>query len=524
MFRLPRHQHHRHHRRRLATFAFPATTKRNAPAASCYVDALQHEAKTTLSSAGALVVYSGAKTGRSPTDKRIVEAEPSLNRVWWGNVNRKLGQHAFGLARKAAFDFLETREKLYTVDGFAGADPAHRLKFRVVCSRSYHALFMQNMLIPPTTEELESFGDPDFTIYNAGQCEADMSIEGVTSKTLVALSFETKEVVILGTEYAGEMKKGIFTIMHYLMPLKGILSLHSSANEGKVDRTYPNRNLIGDDEHCWSDDGVFNIEGGCYAKAVDLSKEKEPEIYNAIRFGTVLENVVLDPITYEVDFKSRSITENTRVCYPITYIPNAKIPSQGSHPKNIIFLTCDAYGVLPPVSALTVEQTMYHFLSGYTSKVAGTEQGVMEPTATFSACFGAPFLVHPPRLYANMLAEKLKRHGDVKVWLLNTGWCGGAPGNGGSRIPLQYSRAIVDAIHSGELAKSIETKFDVLPYFDLKIPSAGVPGVPVSLFHPLNAWKEKGRTVDEYKSALKGLKDRFEEVMKETMGEGSMER
>ncbi|KAJ3134549.1 protein kinase C (PKC)-like Pck2, partial [Physocladia obscura] len=386
------------------------------------------------------------------------------------------------------------------------------------------------MLVRPTAEELENFGTPDFTIYNAGEYDADPQVEGVSSNTLIALNFAEKEVVILGSEYAGEMKKGVFTIMHYLMPLKGILSLHSSANEGKYSgdvslffglsgtgkttlSTDPNRLLIGDDEHCWSDDGIFNIEGGCYAKAIDLSPEKEPEIFNAIKFGAIVENVILDENS-NIDFKDTSITENTRACYPIDFIPNSKIPGIAGHPKNIIFLTCDAYGVLPPVSALTTVQAMYHFAAGYTCKVAGTEQGITAPSATFSACFGAPFLVHPPALYSRMLAEKLEESG-AKVWLLNTGWIGG-PAGVGQRIPLQYSRAIVDAIHSGQLASSITRKSATLPLFDLKIPVDSISGVPSSIFNPVNAWRDAGKSPDAFDTALQELKTLFDQVLKDT--------
>ena len=310
---------------------------------------------------------------------------------------------------QAGPDYLTRCPKLYVIDGYAGWDPEYRLKIRVVCSRPYHALFMHNMLIRPKQSELADFGQPDYTIYNAGSFPADAEIAGLTSDTCVALNFESRELVILGTQYAGEMKKGVFTVMHYLMPKRGVLSMHCSANEGpggEVSLFFglsgtgkttlsadPRRRLIGDDEHCWSDRGVFNIEGGCYAKCINLSAEKEPEIFRAIRFGTVLENVVADPATRHVDYDDAHLTENTRACYPIEFIPNAKIPCVGGHPQNIIFLTCDAFGVLPPVARLTPAQAMYHFISGYTAKVAGTEVGVKEPEATFSACFGAAFLV-----------------------------------------------------------------------------------------------------------------------------------
>ncbi|KAJ3072164.1 Phosphoenolpyruvate carboxykinase, partial [Quaeritorhiza haematococci] len=312
------------------------------------------------------------------------------------------------------------------VDAFAGWDPAYRLKIRVITSRAYHALFMQNMLIRPSPEELQSFDKPDFTIFNAGSFPADPNTKGISSPTSIALSFDSNEMVILGTEYAGEMKKGVFTVMHYLMPHRNVLSLHASANEslgptrdvtlffglsgtGKTTLSAdPNRALIGDDEHCWSSSGVFNIEGGCYAKAIDLSPQKEPEIYSAIRFGSVLENVVMDRRTREVDYGSRKITENTRASYPIEFMGNAKVPCVGGHPRNIVMLTCDAFGVLPPVAKLTEEQAMYHFISGYTAKIPGTEEGITEPIATFSACFGQPFLVWHPMKYAEMLRKKLR--------------------------------------------------------------------------------------------------------------------
>ncbi|KAG0285787.1 Protein kinase C-like 1, partial [Linnemannia gamsii] len=445
---------------------------RNASVAKLYEDALRYEEGTIISSTGALVTSSGKKTGRSPKDKRIVDESSTSEDIWWGPVNTKLSEHAFLINHERAVDYLNTRERLYVFDGYAGWDPKYRIKIRVVCARAYHCLFMRNMLIRPTDDELEDYGEPDFTILNAGAFPANRYTTGMTSTTSVAINFKRREMVILGTEYAGEMKKGVFTIMHYLMPKAGVLSLHSSANQGedKEDVTLffglsgtgkttlsadPRRHLIGDDEHCWSDKGVFNIEGGCYAKCIDLSEEKEPEIFGAIRFGSVLENVVLDEDTRQVDYKDNSLTENTRCAYPIEYIPNALIPCMsGGHPKNIIMLTCDAFGVLPPVSKLSPAQAMYHFISGFTAKMAGTEDGVTEPEATFSACFGQPFLVLHPTQYATMLASKIEEH-KVDVWLINTGWTGGAYGKAGSqRISLKYSRAIIDAIHSGELKQA----------------------------------------------------------------------
>ncbi|KAL1923158.1 uncharacterized protein VTP21DRAFT_9534 [Calcarisporiella thermophila] len=464
--------------------------------------AVEFEPGTVLSSTGALCTSSGHKTGRSPKDKRIVEEPDSAGDIWWGPVNTKLSDHVFMINRERAIDYLNTRDRLYVFDGFAGWDPEHRLKIRVVSSRAYHCLFMRNMLIRPTEKELESFGEPDFTIYNAGAFPANRYTTGMTSTTSVAIDFKRREMVILGTEYAGEMKKGVFTVMHYLMPKAGVLSLHTSANEGpKGDVTLffglsgtgkttlsadPNRSLIGDDEHCWSDRGIFNIEGGCYAKCIDLSPEKEPQIYDAIRFGSVLENVVCDPDTRVVDYTDKSVTENTRAAYPIEYIPNAKIPCVGGHPKNIILLTCDAFGVLPPVAKLDPAQVMYHFISGYTAKMAGTEVGVLEPEATFSACFGQPFLVWHPAKYARMLAEKMAQH-SADAWLISTGWTGG-PYGVGQRFSLRHTRAIIDAIHSGALSQA---EYEPFPVFNLQVPKA-CPGVPSEMLNPIRAWKDQG--------------------------------
>ncbi|NCF10937.1 MAG: phosphoenolpyruvate carboxykinase (ATP), partial [Gammaproteobacteria bacterium] len=378
---------------------------RNASPALLYEEALRNEPGTAVSSTGALIALSGAKTGRSPKDKRVVGHEQVLDDVWWGDVNVSLEDRVFDIARRSAVDYLSTRDQLYVIDGFAGWDENYRVKVRIICERAYHALFMRNMLIRPTAEQLADFGTPDYVIYNAGRFPANPMLDGVESSTSVSLCLARGEFVILGTEYAGEMKKGVFTIMNYLMPKNGVLSMHCSSNEGPdgdvsiffglsgTGKTTlsadPKRKLIGDDEHCWTDDGVFNIEGGCYAKVIDLSKEAEPDIYNAIRFGAVLENVVFDPDSREVDYTNSSITENTRCSYPVEYIDNAKIPGTGGVPDNVVFLTCDAFSVLPPVSRLDPAQAMYHFISGYTAKVAGTEMGVTEPQATFSSCFGA---------------------------------------------------------------------------------------------------------------------------------------
>jgi phosphoenolpyruvate carboxykinase (ATP) len=499
------------------------TIYRNAPPSQLYELALKHEPGTAISSTGALIAYSGEKTGRSPKDKRIVDEPRSRDNVWWGDVNIKLDEHIFMVNRERAIDYLNTKQHLFVVDGFAGWDERYRFKVRIICSRAYHALFMWNMLIRPTADELEHFGDPDYVIVNAGAFSANRHTSGMTSKTSVSLNFARQEVVVLGTEYAGEMKKGVFTIMNYLMPLKGQLSMHCSANQaqqadgkgpvsiffglsgtGKTTLSAdPKRLLIGDDEHVWTDRGVFNIEGGCYAKAINLSPEGEPEIYNAIRYGAVLENVVYDHNTREVDYTNISITENTRCAYPVEYIPNAKIPCIAQHPNNVIMLTCDAYGVLPPVARLTPEQAMYHFISGYTAKVAGTEVGVKEPSPTFSACFGGPFMVWHPSKYAEILAARLKEH-NASTWLVNTGWTGGGFGVG-KRMSLRHTRAILDAIHDGSLAKEKMATDDV---FGFQVPTAA-NNVPSEILAPRNTWADKNAYDEAQKKLAKFFRDNF---------------
>lgn len=500
-------------------------TIRNASPSQLYQMAVLYENNAAISDKGALILESGAKTGRSPKDKRIIERPESVNDIWWGNVNIKMDERTFNINLQRAIDYLNTRTRMYVVDGFAGWDKKYQIKVRVICTRPYHALFMHNMLIRPTEQELANFGEPDYVIYNAGEFPANPFTTYMNSRTSIDLCFERKEFVILGTEYAGEMKKGVFTIMNYIMPKIGVMSMHCSANEGqKSDVSLffglsgtgkttlsadPHRQLIGDDEHCWSEDGIFNIEGGCYAKAINLSAEKEPEIFQAIKFGTVLENVVYNPINHEVDFDDVSITENTRASYPIEFIPNAKIPCVGGHPKNIIFLTCDAYGVLPPVAKLTPAQAMYHFISGYTAKVAGTEMGVTEPQATFSACFGAAFMVWHPSKYAELLAQKIQENA-TKVWLVNTGWTGGAYGVG-SRIKLRYTRAILDAIHNGKLITS-PTITDAI--FGLETPTL-FSNVPSELLTPQNTWVNQA----EYTSTAQKLAMLFNKNF-ETFKEG----
>ena len=502
--------------------------KRNISVAELYEQAVKKEG-AVIAASGALINYSGKKTGRSPKDKRIVYEETSKDDIWWGPVNIKLDEHTFEINRERAIDYLNTREDIYVFDGFAGWEPKYRLKVRVICARAYHALFMNNMLIRPTREELENFGEPDFTIYNAGQFPANRFTAGMTSSTSVEINFKRREMVILGTEYAGEMKKGIFSVMHYIQPIKyGQLSLHSSANQGPngdvslffglsgTGKTTlsadPSRKLIGDDEHVWSDHGVFNIEGGCYAKCIGLNPEKEPEIYDAIRFGSVLENVTYDPVTRKPDYDDASITENTRCAYPIEYIWNVKIPCIADvQPSNIIMLTCDAYGVLPPVSKLTPEQAQYHFIAGYTSKTPGTEDGVMEPSPTFSTCYGQPFIVLRPQRYASMLAERMSKV-NCHAYLVNTGWTGGKFGVG-RRCALKYTRAILDAIHNGSLAKAEYETF-APGIFDFQIPKS-VENVPDDILNPVRAWADQGAFVAELKKLAGMFSDAFVKYEKE---------
>lgn len=462
---------------------------------------LETDINSALSDTGALIVYSGEKTGRSPNDKRIVLEESTKENINWGEVNKSIDAAGFEKAKANAISFFNTCHELYVVDGYAVWDIENRIKIRIICTKAYHALFMYNMLIRPTQQELANFGTPDYILYNAGCTDADKSIEGISSSTSIQLSFERKEILIFGTAYAGEMKKAVFTLLNYLMPLKQNLPMHCSANEsatGEVSLFFGlsgtgkttlsadiHRRLIGDDEHIWSDNGISNIEGGCYAKAINLEPAKEPEIYQAIKKGTVLENVVYDPITKKVDYSNKSITENTRAAYPIEFIKNAKIPCVAGHPNHIIFLTCDAFGVLPPISKLNTDQAQYHFISGYTAKVAGTEMGVNEPVATFSSCFGAAFMVWKSKVYAELLAKKIKQH-DTNVWLINTGWIGGGYGIG-KRIDLAYTRTMINAIHEGLFQ---EVTFNTEPYFNLSIPTTCFD-IPTTILNPIEAWSNK---------------------------------
>jgi phosphoenolpyruvate carboxykinase (ATP) len=493
---------------------------RNLPPAKLYEEAILYDPGAAIADSGALASYSGRKTGRSPLDKRVVRHPDSEEEIWWGPVNVPLDPHAFLVNRERALDYLNTRPRLYVVDGFAGWDPAYRLKVRIVTSRPYHALFMTNMLIRPSEEGLRTFGEPTWTVFNAGAFPANRHTTGMTSKTSLDLNLESREFVILGTEYAGEMKKAVFTLMNWLMPARGALSMHAAATEdpksGSVAVLFglsgtgktslgidPTRLLIGDDEIVWSEEGVFNIEGGCYAATGQLSLAEEPEIAASLRFGALLENVLFEPRTRRVDWQNTSITVNTRGAFPIDFLSTAKLPCRGHHPDQIIFLTCDAYGVLPPVAKLTHEEAIYHFLAGYTAKVGGTEDGVTVPQATFSPCFGAPFLLLPPRNYATLFAEKLAAH-DCDVWMLNTGWFGGPVGKG-RRFTLAESRAMLHAIYSGELDDAPTEPLDRFRMSRV----TNIPGFPESTCDPRRCWPDP----EPYDRAAAQLADRFDKHM-----------
>jgi len=451
-------------------------------------------------------------TGRSPQDRFIVREPGSEGDVDWGKVNLPFDAANYDTLREEVLTHLEGQD-LYVRDMWGGADERFRLGVRVITPNAWHNLFAFNMFRRPDPDELADFA-PGFTILHAPEYEADPARHGTRTSTFILIHFGRKEVLIGGTRYAGEIKKSVFGLLNYLLPKQGVLSMHCSANVGPQGDTAlffglsgtgkttlsadPERGLIGDDEHGWSDDGVFNFEGGCYAKAIKLSKEGEPEIYATTRmFGTVLENCVVDEAR-RVDFDDQSITENTRVSYPLHYIENYVPEARAGHPKNIVFLTADAYGVLPPIARLTPEQAMYYFLSGYTAKVAGTERGVKEPQPTFSACFGAVFLPLHPNVYAEMLGRKLEEHG-ARVWLVNTGWTGGAYGTG-SRMKLPYTRAMVRAALAGEL-DSVETT--TVPFFNLSVPTS-VPGVPSEVLVPRGTWPDAA-AYDEQASKLAGL-------------------
>lgn len=454
-----------------------------------------------LTDTGSLAIDTGEFTGRSPKDKFTVLDAETEKTVWWGDINIPFEAHRFDKLHARIEAYLTGRD-VYVRDAYACADQRYRLNVRVVTEYPWQNLFVNNLFLRPNPDEIENM-TPDWVIINAPGFMADPAIDGTRQHNFAVISFTKRMILIGGTGYTGEIKKGIFTVLNYVLPQhKGVLSMHCSANIGEKGDTAlffglsgtgkttlsadPNRGLIGDDEHGWSEDSVFNFEGGCYAKCVNLSAEKEPQIFDAIRFGSLLENTEFIPGTTTTDYDNVTKTENTRVAYPIHFIENAVEPSVAPPPRNIFFLTCDAFGVLPPISRLTNAQAMYHFISGYTAKVAGTEMGVTEPTTTFSACFGKAFLPLHPAKYAELLGKKLKDNPDIKVWLVNTGWTGGAHGVG-SRMKLSYTRAMITAALNGEFDN---VQFEELPVFKLQMPTS-CTGVPTELMNPRNTWKDK---------------------------------
>jgi phosphoenolpyruvate carboxykinase (ATP) len=476
------------------------------------VEAAVRNGEATLSARGALVSETGKRTGRSPKDKFTVKDAITADKVAWGPFNQPFSPEKFDALYDRVVEYLAGKQ-VYVQDLFCGADPRYQLPIQVINEYAWHNLFVHQLFIRPTEEELKNH-EPEFTIVSAPGF-ADPKRDGTNSEVFVIVNFTRKLVIIGGTHYAGEMKKSIFGVMNFLLPGRDVFPMHCSANIGEDGVTAlffglsgtgkttlsadPTRRLIGDDEHGWSADGVFNFEGGCYAKCIKLSEKNEPQIWNALHFGSVLENVILDPVTRVPNYDDDSKTENTRAAYPVEFIDNAVIPGFGGHPKNVVFLTADAFGVLPPVSKLSPEQAMFHFMSGYTAKVAGTEAGVTEPQATFSTCFGAPFMPLPPKTYAEMLGRRLREH-NAQCWLVNTGWQGGPYGIG-KRMSLPYTRAMVNALVEGKLNN---VEFEVEPAFGFSIPKE-VPGVPSELLNPRNSWKDKA----EYDKKAADLAARF---------------
>lgn len=479
------------------------------------VEAALKRGEGILTDKGALNTLTGKFTGRSPKDKFVVDEASVHDKINWGPVNQPISVEKFDKLHADVLDYL-TQKELFVFDGFAGAELAYRLPIRVVNEYAWHNLFAHQLFIRPTSEELANH-QAEFTVIYAPTYKANPEVHGTNSETFIIISFEKKTVLIGGTEYAGEMKKSIFSVMNFLLPEQNVLSMHCSANVGKegdvalffglsgTGKTTlsadPNRFLIGDDEHGWSDNGVFNIEGGCYAKCIKLSEEGEPQIWKAINFGTVLENVEVDADTRTANYDSDKYTENTRAAYPVEMIPGAVIPGVGGHPDVIVFLTADSFGVIPPISKLSKEQAMYHFLSGYTSKMAGTERGVTTPQTEFSTCFGSPFLPLRPVVYAEMLGKKIDEQ-NARVYLVNTGWTGGPVGIG-HRMNLKYTRAMVTAALNGELEKA---EFVNDPVFGVQVPTS-CPGVPADVLQPRNTWEDKGA----YDKQARELASRFAE-------------
>jgi phosphoenolpyruvate carboxykinase (ATP) len=482
----------------------------------------------SLAHLGALAVRTGHHTGRSANDKFVVEEATTKDQIWWGKINRPYSSEKFDDLHKRMALQLQTQD-VFVQDCFAGADPNNRLPIRIITQYAWHNLFARNMFIQATKEELVNHV-PEFTVIDVPRFHAVPKADGTNSETFIILNFEKRLILIGGTSYAGEIKKSIFSVMNYLMPQKDILPMHCSANIGANGETAlffglsgtgkttlsadKSRVLIGDDEHGWSQEGIFNFEGGCYAKLINLSPEAEPEIYGTTRrFGTILENVAMNATDRRIDLFDNSFTENTRGSYPISHVPNATRSGQGGHPKNVIFLSADAFGVLPPIAKLTKEQAMYHFLSGYTAKVAGTERGVTEPTPNFSACYGAPFMPLHPQRYAELLGRKLDNH-DVTVWLINTGWSGG-PYGVGERFKISHTRAMVNAVLNGELA-NVPTEKE--PFFGLQIPTS-CPNVPAEILNSRNTWKNPA----DYDAQAKKLAGMFAENFKKYEAETTAE-
>ncbi|MES9903380.1 MAG: phosphoenolpyruvate carboxykinase [Sedimenticola sp.] len=497
------------------------------PTAALYEQAVAR-GEGMLSSHGPLVVRTGQHTGRSANDKFVVRDENTENELWWGKVNVPYESEKFDALHQRMCEYLKGKD-VFVQDCFAGADPDHRLPIRIVNELAWHSLFARNMFLRANEEE-RARHIPEFTVINAPGFKADPAVDGTSSETFIIVNFTKKLVIIGGTSYAGETKKSIFSVLNYLLPKKGIFPMHSSANIGPDGITAlffglsgtgkttlsadASRQLIGDDEHGWGNNGLFNFEGGCYAKMINLSPEQEPEIYATThQFGTVLENVVFDENTRRVNLDDGSLTENTRGSYKIEQIPNASLTGRGGHPKNVIFLTCDAFGVLPPVSKLTSAQAMYHFINGYTAKVAGTEKGVTEPTPNFSPCYGGPFLPLHPRQYAELLGDKISEYG-ATVWLVNTGWSGG-PYGVGKRMAINHTRAIVNAILDGKLDK---VPTDTHPTFGLHMP-IDCPDVPVGVLNPRNTWQDKSAYDAQAKSLAQKFADNFEQYSEDVSEE-----
>jgi phosphoenolpyruvate carboxykinase (ATP) len=501
----------------------PSKLHWNLPTAALYEEAVRR-GEAELAQGGALVARTGIHTGRSPDDKFIVREPASESHIDWGKVNRPIEPERFDVLYSRLCRALRGKE-LFVQDCLVNAQARYQMPIRIITEMAWHSLFAQNLFIPTSSEDLQR--EPEFTVIGIPSFEANPVEDGTRSATFILVNLAQRMVLIGGTSYAGEIKKSVFTIMNYRLPLAQVLSMHCSANMGAKEDVAlffglsgtgkttlsadPGRRLIGDDEHGWSDEGVFNLEGGCYAKVIRLSKEAEPEIYACShRFGTVLENVVVDPRTRELDLDNDLLTENTRAAYPLRFVGNAIIPSVGGHPRNIIMLTCDAFGVLPPIAQLTPEQAVYHFLSGYTAKVAGTEKGLgNEPAATFSTCFGAPFMVLKPTVYAKLLGERIARH-QVRCWLVNTGWSGG-PFGVGHRMKISHTRAMIHAALNGKLA-DVSVKRD--PVFRVLVPES-CDGVPVEVLHPRDTWHDKAA----YDRAAWNLASRFEENFKQFSGQ-----